>query len=156
MSEQLLPGYELKIGTGTERALLIKFMHQTYQELFPEQKDFSHLNETVEKYFSAQTPLWFVQPITTEIITPIACLWLGNTIDQINGDRHGHIFLVYVSPPYRQQGIASNLLEYAQEWSASRGDHQISLQVFPNNQVAIKLYQRLGYQTNSLQMVKAF
>lgn len=156
MSEQLLPGYKLQLGTNKERALLIKFMHQTYQELFPQQQDFSHLNETVEKYFSAQTPVWFVLPITTEIITPVACLWLGNTIDQVKGDRHSHIFLVYVSPPYRQQGIGSRLLEYAQKWSSSRGDHQISLQVFPNNHGAIKLYQRFGYQTNSLQMVKTF
>ncbi len=154
VTEKLLPGYNLRIGTGKERALLVKFMYQTYQELFPKQEDFGHLNQTVEKYFSSTTPLWFVQAIKEEAITPVGCLWLGNTIDQIKGDRHSHIFLLYVSPQYRHQGIGSSLMNYAHSWATSRGDRQISLQVFPGNQVALNFYQHLGYQTNSLQMVK--
>ena len=38
-------------------------MQRTYQELVPEQ-DFSHLAQTVEQYFSRETPLWWVESAT--------------------------------------------------------------------------------------------
>ena len=60
MSEQLLPGYTIYAGSSFDRALLVKFMQLTYQELFPGQ-DFSHLAQTVEQYFSPETPLWWVE-----------------------------------------------------------------------------------------------
>ncbi|NET55097.1 MAG: GNAT family N-acetyltransferase [Symploca sp. SIO2E6] len=154
--EQILPGYNLRPGLGREQATLLKFMRLSYQELFPEQDNFSHLAVTVEKYFSQDTPLWWVelaQP-TVPWLDPIACLWLGNAVDQIHGDRHAHVFLLYVMPKYRRQGIGSALMRYAEDWAKARGDRQIGLQVFQRNQLAVHLYQRLGYQTQSLWMLK--
>jgi ribosomal protein S18 acetylase RimI-like enzyme len=127
-------------------------MYRTYQELFPNQKDFSHLAKTVEQYFCQDTPLWWVELEQT----PIGCLWMGTAIDQITGERYAHIFLVYVAPPHRGQGIAKVLMGEAQSWAKFRGDGQIGLQVFPNNQPALNLYQQLGYQTHSLMMLKRF
>jgi hypothetical protein len=48
-------GYRLRTGSGKDRALLVRFMHLTYQELFPQQQNFSHLAKTVERYLSAAT-----------------------------------------------------------------------------------------------------
>lgn len=153
MSEQELPeGYQLRRGLGKDRALLVKFMNLTYQELFPAQQDFSHLAVTVEKYFSSQTPLWWVQ--LTDKQTPVACLWMGNAVDQVTGDRYTHIFLLYVSPQHRGRGLAKTLMNRAQSWAKARGDRQIGLQVFPHNQPALNLYQKLGFQTHSLLMLK--
>ena len=59
VSEQLLPSYCIHTGSRLDRALLVKFMQLTYQELFPGQ-NFSHLAQTVEQYFSPETPLWWV------------------------------------------------------------------------------------------------
>jgi ribosomal protein S18 acetylase RimI-like enzyme len=84
----------------------------------------------------------------------VACLWLGNAIDQVQGDRHAHIFLLYVMPEYRRQGIGSALMRHAEDWARARGDRQLGLQVFYNNQAALSLYHKLGYQTQSLWMVK--
>jgi hypothetical protein len=58
-SEQLLSNYWIYAGSSLDRALLVKFMQLSYQELFPEQ-NFSHLARTVEQYFSKETPLWWV------------------------------------------------------------------------------------------------
>lgn len=150
----MLPdGYRIQNGSRSRgRALLGKFMVETYGELYPEQKDFCHLGETVDKYYSRETPLWWVE--VEETITPIALLWMGNAIDQITGDRYSHIFLLYVKPPYRRQGIAKALLEEAQTWAKKRGDRQLGLQVFPQNEAALALYQKLGFQTQSLLMLK--
>lgn len=159
-------GYTLRSGSTLDRAQLIKFMHQTYRELMP-LGDTTHLVRTVEQYFSQETPLWWVNyqvDKSAELESsgfphsrysqPIACLWLGSAIDQLKGDRHAHIFLLYVAPEHRQRGIATVLMRHAESYALQRGDRQIGLQVFRSNQPALNLYHQLGYQTQSLWMVK--
>lgn len=148
----LLAGYQLRVGSCQDRALLVQFIQKTYRELFPQLHSFTHLRDTVERYLSAQTPLWWVEPIETP--SAIACLWMGKAIDQATGDRYTHIFLLYVAPPHRRQGIATALMEKAQAWAKASGDRQIGLQVFQHNQNALNLYHRLGFQTQSLLMLK--
>ncbi|OCQ89990.1 acetyltransferase [Nostoc sp. MBR 210] len=173
MSEQLLPGYLIRRGSTLERSLLVKFMQRTYQERFPQQ-DFSHLARTVEQYLSKDTPLWWVDveeagetrsreqrggtdnkysPLPPAPC-PVACVWVGNAIDQISGDRHAHIFLLYVVPEHRRKGIGKALMQYVENWAIQRGDKKIGLQVFESNQPALNLYHQLGYQTQSLWMLK--
>ncbi len=149
---QLLPGYLIRAGSGLDRALLVKFMQRTYQDLFPHE-DFSHLARTVDQYYSPETPLWWVEE-QGEFPSPIACLWAGNAIDQVYGDRHVHIFLLYVVLEHRRLGIGSALMRYVEDWARLRGDRQIGLQVFQANTPAINLYNRLGYQPQSIWMVK--
>ncbi|MGJ5673496.1 MAG: GNAT family N-acetyltransferase [Nostochopsis sp.] len=171
---ELLPGYCIRYGSSLDRALLVKFMQLTYQGMFPA-GDFSHLAQTVQQYFSSQTPLWWVDFLGIEKDTgtlghgeaqtssfphsptsPVACLWMGNAIDQLTGDRHAHIFLLYVVPEHRRRGIATALMRYAEDWAKKRGDQQIGLQVFQSNQAALNLYNHLGYETQSLWLKKLF
>ena len=42
----------------------------------------------------------------------------------------------------------------AERWAAERGDRQLGLQVFVENQPALKLYQQLGFQPQALWMIK--
>jgi len=164
---KLPPDYELRQGSILDRALLVKFLDRTYREL-AHSETVSHLAGTVEQYFSRETPVWWVDwlnpirgvfqaagiPSALGARSPIACLWMGTAIDQLQGDRHAHIFLLYVDPAHRRQGIGSALMGQAESWARSRGDRQIGLQVFLSNQVALNLYQQLGYQPHSLGMVK--
>jgi ribosomal protein S18 acetylase RimI-like enzyme len=166
VSKELLPGYKIRRGSTLDKALLVKFMQRTYQEAYPQQ-DFSHLARTVEQYFSKDTPVWWVDFLGEELrrdqeitspsspSSPIACLWVGNAIDQVQGTRHAHIFLLYVVPEHRQRGIGTSLMRYVEDWARARGDHQIGLQVFQSNTAALNLYNQLGYQTQSLWMVKS-
>jgi ribosomal protein S18 acetylase RimI-like enzyme len=45
-------------------------------------------------------------------------------------------------------------MRHAQDWARARGDRQLGLQVFQSNQPALSLYHQLGFQTQSLWMVK--
>lgn len=169
---ELVPGYFLRRGSSLECALLVKFMQRTYQELYPEES-FAHLAQTVEQYLSSETPLWWAEvdpqqrdpqqshPVWESSLsvqsarsTPIACLWMGTAVDQITGRHYPHVFLLYVSPEHRRQGIGLALMQHAESWAKARGDFQISLQVFQHNQPALQLYQKLGYQPQSILMVK--
>lgn len=143
-------GYQQRKGSHVDQTLLIDFMCKTYQEFFPEQKKFSHLADTVAQYFSDATPLWWIEFKKK----PIGCLWMGSGVDQVTGQKYGHIFLVYISPDHRRQGLATVLVKQAQMWAKSQGNFQLGLQVFLDNQPAINLYQNLGFQSQSLLMVK--
>ncbi|MDB9528569.1 GNAT family N-acetyltransferase [Oscillatoria sp. CS-180] len=147
-----IPGYQLRRGSRLDRALLLKFLSQTYEETAGT-RTFFHLEQQVERHFSNQTPLWWVDP-EQETLSPIACLWLGNAVDQQQGDRHSYVLMLYVAPEHRRQGIATALMHHAQDWANARGDHQIGLQVFANNPGAIALYRKLGYHTHSLWLTK--
>ncbi|HEY9836735.1 MAG TPA: GNAT family N-acetyltransferase [Vampirovibrionales bacterium] len=149
---ELIPGYYLRVGSSRDRYLLVKFLRFTYQELYPEQ-DFSHLAKTVDQYFAQETPLWWVESAGNS--EPVGCLWLGNAVDQIKGDRHAHIFVLYIAREHRRRGLGSALMEYAENWARERGDRQIGLQVFLNNPPALNLYQKLGYKSHSVWMLKS-
>lgn len=177
MSAELIPGYWLRSGSGLDRAKLLKFMHRTYGELYPD-RELGHLAQTVDQYFSNQTPIWWVEchknsseeaeisPVlpsqqlnpTSEVQnlkSVVGCLWLGNAIDQATGSRHSHIFLLYIAPEHRRMGIGAALVIHAENWARLRGDRQIGLQVFLSNQPALNLYQKLGYQSHSISMLKS-
>lgn len=151
-------GYRLRRGSGLDRALLVKFMQRTYQELYPTES-FAHLAQTVEQYFSGETPLWWVEQevAATENAAqiPVGCVWIGTAIDQVTGQRHPHIFLLYVRPEHRRQGLGSALMQQVETWAKERGDRQIGLQVFHQNQPARRLYEKLGYQPQALWLVKS-
>lgn len=153
---ELLPfevaGYLLRRGSIRDRALLVKFLSNIYQETAGTQT-FQHLAQTVDRHLSSQTPLWWVETKTDPAKT-VGCLWLGDAIDQQAGDRHGYVLALYVDPDHRRQGIATALLHHAQTWAKARGDRQVGLQVFADNPAAIALYQKLGYQTHSLWLTK--
>ncbi len=172
LNRNLPPGYSFRQGSTLDRALLLNFMHKTYLELSPA-SSFSHLSQTIEQYFSRDTPLWWVEfpdqalrAHNESIVSPdskpsvakgktIACLWLGTATDQLQGNRHTHIFLLYVAPEHRRKGIGRALMYQAEAWALAQGDCQIGLQVFQSNQPALNLYQQLGYRTQSLWMVKS-
>lgn len=145
--------YRIQRGSGVDRALLLRFMTLTYRELFPEVGDFSHLARTIEQYFSAETPLWWAFPADSSAVK-VGCIWVGNGVDQVQGDRYAHIFLLYVKPEHRRQGLGKRLMEQGQAWAQKRGDRQMGLHVFCHNQPAIALYQHLGFQTQSWLMFK--
>jgi ribosomal protein S18 acetylase RimI-like enzyme len=154
--------YQLRHGEIADRAKLLSFLQITYQELYPQQQQYRHLESTVDRYLSSDTPLWFVMAdfndAPAEMLHPrdpnIACLWLGMAIDQITGIRHPNIFLIYVDPGYRRQGIGRELMRQAEVWAKLEGYSQISLQVFTTNQPAIDLYGSLGYEARSISMFR--
>ncbi|MDJ0746329.1 MAG: GNAT family N-acetyltransferase [Xenococcaceae cyanobacterium MO_167.B27] len=157
MSSTLPLGYSLRycgerIAAAPNRILLTKFMELAYQELFPEARNFNHLALTVNEYLSEETPVWWVDNSVSETV---ACLWMGNAIDQVNGERYSHIFLIFVASEHRRRGIGTSLINQAQAWAKDAGSCQIGIQVFADNQPALQLYRKMGFQTQSLLMLKS-
>ncbi|MEM6591321.1 MAG: GNAT family N-acetyltransferase [Cyanobacteria bacterium P01_H01_bin.119] len=152
-------GYRLCQGNPGDRSILATVMGRTYQEL-GQIDDISHVRHTVDQHLSDQTPLWWVFEIDLDGASaesqPVACLWLGTAVDQLHGDRHAYLFLIYVDPAHRRRGIGLALMQQAHQWSRAQGDRQISLQVYENSSAAIALYKKLGYSTTARLMVRSF
>lgn len=144
-------GYRIETGLASERSLLLQWLKLTYSELFG-LHSFDHLEELVQQYWSRRTPVWWV---LSPDGTVVACLWLGNAVDQISGSSFAHIFLLRVAPAHRRLGIGTALLQKAQDWAQARGDRQIGIQVFADNQAAVALYQKFSFKIQSFSMIKS-
>jgi ribosomal-protein-alanine acetyltransferase len=59
----------------------------------------------------------------------------------------GHIITINVTPNHRRQGTATKLLHEIENLLKQKGISQCRLEVREDNKNAIKLYQKLGYQT---------
>ena len=157
--KRLPTNYHLRSGSVNDKRQLLQFLTLSYGERSSQQQDFSHLIQTVDQYLTNQTPLWWIDRFEVNRPEPketVAGLWLGNATDQATGNYYAHIFLLYVCPEHRRKGIATVLMQKAHAWAKNRGDCQIGLQVFADNQGAMALYHHLGYQTQAISLLKRF
>ncbi|MGA7952627.1 MAG: GNAT family N-acetyltransferase [Gloeobacterales cyanobacterium] len=143
----LPPGYKLKRGSGThrDRSQLMRFLGLAYglDPLLPLPQ---YLTDMVEQFFDAQhTPLFFV----TKQDQTVASLWMGRATDQRTGNAQAYIFLVAVDPSHQRRGLGTYLLSKAQEQTEEWGLSELTLQVYPDNQSALKLYEKLGFVVKS-------
>ncbi len=151
VKSQLLPGFRLQVGKRRDRTLLLHCLWHSYQAVNPNVAS-DHLANLLDQYWTEATPVWFAYATDPEV--PCGCLWLGRAVDALTGEGYTHVFLVYVAPDYRRRGLGSALMAHAEQWAARHHDHQIGLQVFAGHQPAQELYQSLGYQAQSLSLVK--
>ncbi len=153
--------YQLKTGTKSDRKILLSFMQRAYRELCP-QTDLTYLGETVRQLWSEQTPFWLVQDCSekSELLGTSSesawsgCVWLGNVVDPMTGDRFPHIFLLYVDPCHRRRGLGSALMRHVETWAIAQGHRQLGLSVFAENIPALALYKTLGYSPQSIFLQK--
>lgn len=115
-----------------------------------------HLTKTVDLYLEGPSMLWWLGKLGTSRVgftasqsNAIGCLWVGQSINQLTGARQAYIYLVYVDPAYRRQGLGRKLMNHAKSWAKEHGYAQISLQVFLQNVPARKLYDGLGYKSSA-------
>jgi RimJ/RimL family protein N-acetyltransferase len=55
-----------------------------------------------------------------------------------------------VAEGYRRRGAGTALMQAAEDWARATGVEKLELHVFPYNEAAIALYERLGYRREGL------
>jgi len=152
-----IPNYRLEAGSTLDRARLVKFMKRAYRDLGATEPG-DHLAATVSRHFNSQSKLWWlIGPQSAPASglpglqrhEPMGCLWMGEAVNQRDGTKQAYVFLLYVDKSHRRQGLGSALMKHAQTWAQQQSYRQISLQVFEDNDLAIKLYSRMGYTTQA-------
>ncbi|KAK7347873.1 hypothetical protein VNO80_22412 [Phaseolus coccineus] len=67
-------------------------------------------------------------------------------IDRTPTSRYGYIENLCVAKSYRRKAIASNMLSFTVEYAKSRGVERLYVHVDTNNDPAVALYQKLGFE----------
>ena len=120
----------------------------------------AHLAATVQRHLTPESNIWWVidtqaaaapagMPGINSVFDPAGCLWLTEAIDQRSGEKQAYVFLLYVAPQHRHRGLGTALMQHAQQWAKAKGYGQVSLQVFEDNAAAVRLYEKLGYQSQA-------
>jgi len=65
---------------------------------------------------------------------------------------YGRINTVFIKKEFRGRGISSKLKDEAVKWFKKKGISRISLNVFPDNKIAIDAYEKWGLSLSLLEM----
>ena len=67
-------------------------------------------------------------------------------------ESHGYLGFMYVHPAWRGKNINQLIIESLKQWSASKGISEMRLDVYYDNTVAIKAYEKAGFDKLMIQM----
>ena len=68
----------------------------------------------------------------------------GNTYNQ--HEHFAHLGFMFVKPEHRGKGINQAIIQALRDWSATKGLSEIRLQVYAENENAIKAYEKVGFK----------
>jgi len=69
-----------------------------------------------------------------------------------NHDKHAYLGFMIVSPEHRGQGINQTVMNHLIEWSKGRGITDLYLDVYSENESAIKAYRKAGFEPCLMEM----
>lgn len=73
-----------------------------------------------------------------------ACGIVGSFLDS-NDRTRAQLVSMWTAPTHRHRGIGRRLVSEVLRWAHLRGAHTLLLMVTPNNEPAIRFYERLGF-----------
>ncbi|MHC5247785.1 GNAT family N-acetyltransferase [Enterococcus sp. LJL90] len=75
-------------------------------------------------------------------------------VDWISGEEYGYISRLVVSKEAEGQGLGQKLISLTEKWAMENEYKAIGLNVFLQNTKAVTFYEKLGYQTKTIKMMK--
>jgi ribosomal protein S18 acetylase RimI-like enzyme len=85
---------------------------------------------------------------------PLGFVFLEPAVDYFSGDPHGHIGMIAVSERAEGRGAGSALMRAAEDWARANRYARLTLNVFEGNGRARAVYERFGYQVETVRYVK--
>ena len=74
--------------------------------------------------------------------------------DGVTDEPCGYVSLLALTEEAEGTVVARKLMSAAEAWARSRGYRLLSLDVFADNRRAVDFYERIGFKTETLRMVK--
>jgi len=111
-------------------------------------------NETFEKLLpkGIETPNHYLFNLESEAGDILGILWIG--IAKEHDLKLPYVFDVQLEPQFRGKGYGKAAMAAAEAKVRELGYNRIGLHVFAHNEIAVGLYQRLGYRTTDFTMQK--
>ena len=97
-------------------------------------------NEDYEKYMDEGDEFFIAEAddAPAGYISMVDCIYLGRTVCRLH--------LLAVLKEYQGKGIGTRLIQHFEEQAKSRGYHRIIINVYQDNEEAIKFYEGKGYR----------
>lgn len=114
-------------------------------------KDKSAHYYDIEKLISCYNSHLLVVEVDSEIVGT-GYAQIRDSKPSLKHEQHCYLGFMYVSPNYRGQGINSNLVRKLIDWSKGRGISDFYLDVYSENDSAIKAYEKVGFKGGLLEM----
>jgi len=107
----------------------------------------------IEKMISATDVELVVAELDHELI---GCGYarIENTKPYLQHTHHAYLGFMYVVPAYRGKGINKMIMDVLAAWSTSQQISELRLDVYQNNEAAIKAYERSGFIKHMVAMKK--
>ena len=74
--------------------------------------------------------------------------------DGVTDEPCGYVALLATTEDAEGSGVAARLMGAAEDWARGRGYRLLSLDVFADNRRAVEFYERRGFRSETLRMVK--
>ena len=168
--ERAAPGVTFRLAKGSDIEYVADCFVRTMREkehaegLAPQADDV--VRKGIRCYLDPQTRTGILSRLLGKTGSPSSELFIG--IDEKEervgcfvlrlrpdeGVSTAWIYLVFVEPDHRRKGVGTAMMVKAEEWALANGAISITLNVWPSNLDALHLYERTGYETEKIWMVK--
>lgn len=87
---------------------------------------------------------------------PVGCGYarIENAKPYLQHEQYAYLGFMYVKPEYRGKGINKMIIDALAKWSASQHITELRLDVYDQNEAAIKAYERSGFVKHMVNMRK--
>jgi len=75
-------------------------------------------------------------------------------IDEITGEKCGYIALLAVTPIAEGKGVAQSLVNEAEQWAKQMSYGRLALDVFASNGRGLRFYEKVGFQHETIRVIK--
>lgn len=72
----------------------------------------------------------------------------------LDHEKYAYVGFMFTLPEWRGQGIAKMILDHLCEWTKKRGLNEVRLEVYDQNDPAIRAYEKAGFSKNLVEMRK--
>lgn len=72
--------------------------------------------------------------------------------EYLKHDKYAYLGFMFVHPDYRGKGVNAMIVEALKEWVRSRGLTEMRLEVYNNNEPAIRAYEKIGFVKHMIEM----
>ncbi len=69
-----------------------------------------------------------------------------------NFERFAYLGFMFVSPQHRGKGINKMIIDKLKEWAKAQGLQELRLQVYADNEGAVRAYEKVGFNKHMIEM----
>lgn len=113
--------------------------------------DTAVIGESIQQMNEAKDLVVFVATLNEQVV---AFVHVRAVADYYLRTPQAHVADLVVAPRARGSGIASRLLVQAEQWAKEQGLSQLTISVFERNADALSLYERRGFERETVRLIK--